>query len=385
MIVVIADDISGAAEIAAIGTQHGLNAQVQTRFDPNPSIDLVAVDTDTRSGCRQNARRRIADLAQRLHTQAAQIEWCFKKVDSVLRGHVYTETTTLMRGLGKTHAILAPANPSKGRTIVTGRYLIDGRPLDQTDFANDPEYPAHSCLVADLIGGPIQFSQAEAYQAQNGLVVVAQTQHVEQFAPWAEQVQHDVLPAGGADFFKALLEHRHHSLSSGAGATPIRAERPAFYVCGSGSNTSHQAITVAAKRGAPVCLMPKALRSVPLNKDESLIRSWANDIVVALERHGRAIAAIPGPVRNDAELALRLRAHMATMTDQVMRLIVIRELIIEGGATARAILDRMDCRTLTVKGAYAPGVVRMQVQGQNGYAVTIKPGSYPWPEHLWEA
>ena len=62
----------------------------------------------------------------------------------------------------------------------------------------------------------------------------------------------------------------------------------------------------------------------------------------------------------------------------------VKRLFIEGGATARAILDRMEWHTLNVKGEYAPGVVQMQVQEHHDQIVTIKPGSYPWPKSLLE-
>jgi uncharacterized protein YgbK (DUF1537 family) len=382
MIVVVADDISGASEIAAVGTLYGLTAQVQTRFDPAASVDLVVVDTDTRSGSCREAHKRVATLAEHLHS--VNIEWCFKKVDSVLRGHVCTELAALMKGLNKPHVILAPANPSKGRTIVKGRYLIHKKPLDETDFANDPEYPAQSCLVTDLLGDPVQVSTAETYQKQNKCIVVAETQSVEHLAQWAEHVKNGILPAGGADFFRALLDNRLQTHPAVSDAILIKTERPAFYVCGSGSDTSRQAIAAGAKRGISVCPMPETLYNKSRSKNETLIRSWADDIVAVLKQNGCAVAAITQPVIVNADLALYFRTQMAAMAKQVMSQTSIQELLIEGGATARAILDRMEWHTLNVKGEYAPGVVQMQVQEHHDQIVTIKPGSYPWPKSLWE-
>jgi uncharacterized protein YgbK (DUF1537 family) len=42
MIVVLADDFSGAAEIAGIAHRHGLSAEVQTDFTPG-DVDCVIV------------------------------------------------------------------------------------------------------------------------------------------------------------------------------------------------------------------------------------------------------------------------------------------------------------------------------------------------------
>ena len=73
---------------------------------------------------------------------------------------------------------------------------------------------------------------------------------------------------------------------------------------------------------------------------------------------------------------------MAALVQRVLGQTRIHELFIEGGATARAILDCMGWETLTVLGEYGPGVVRLSVQGPEGQVVTLKPGSLPWPEGL---
>ena len=49
MIAVIADDLSGAAELANAAVQAGLSAEVQMRFHAASDADVVCVDTETRS------------------------------------------------------------------------------------------------------------------------------------------------------------------------------------------------------------------------------------------------------------------------------------------------------------------------------------------------
>ena len=65
----------------------------------------------------------------------------FKKVDSVLRGPVAAEIEAALDGLGLDRAVLVPANPSRGRIIRDGAYFMDGVPLDETEFADDPMHP----------------------------------------------------------------------------------------------------------------------------------------------------------------------------------------------------------------------------------------------------
>ena len=178
MIVVIADDITRAAEIAALGWRRGLSAQVRMTPALGADGDLVVMDTDTRSVTRDNARNIVATLSEHIRTSSAQ--WCFKKVDSVLRGNVATELEAIMKALGRTRTLLAPANPSKGRIIADGRYYIDGVPLDETEFAHDPEHPARSSLVADLLNAPascpVHVLSHAAYTGEETGLVVAQAE-----------------------------------------------------------------------------------------------------------------------------------------------------------------------------------------------------------------
>ncbi|MEW5957849.1 MAG: four-carbon acid sugar kinase family protein, partial [Chloroflexota bacterium] len=120
MIVVLADDLTGAAEIGGIAFRYGLAAEIQTVFDPAAGADLIAVDTDTRGYSAGEAAPRVAAVAEQC--RRAGVEQVFKKVDSVLRGPVLAELATLLETLGRERALLAPANPSLGRTIEQGQY-----------------------------------------------------------------------------------------------------------------------------------------------------------------------------------------------------------------------------------------------------------------------
>jgi uncharacterized protein YgbK (DUF1537 family) len=384
MIAVLADDLSGAAEIAAVGWRLGLKAQVSTAFSSSAEADLLVVDTDTRSATRTAAQARIEDLTRSLRSPAVQ--WIYKKVDSVLRGHVATELEVMMRTLGKRRTILAPANPSRGRTIADGRYLIGGRPLDQTDFAHDPQWPARSCLVANLLDTsekcPVHVLKHTAYSSQTG-IVMAEAKTLGDLSRWAGSLDEQTLAAGGADFFRVILEKRLPSRKAVPEEVLAPLHGPKWFVCGSASDTSRKAVAEVSRLGIPVCPMPNALFTAT-QCDEALIGQWARDIVSALAVHGCAIAAIGMHPEVNAQLALALRTQMSVLVRCVLDRTRIGELFIEGGATARAILDGMGWETLTVLGEYGPGVVRLSVQGPEGKVVTLKPGTYPWPKGLLE-
>src|SRR3990170_4475510 len=139
MIVVIADDLTGAAELSGLGLKYGLQVEVATSVDFQSKADLLIISTDTRSMEKQHAvdeMMRVTSLIKKM--EPALI---YKKVDSVLRGHVIDELTAQLKVLDLTRALLVPANPSLGRTIHNGTYFIHDQPVHLTAFSTDPEFP----------------------------------------------------------------------------------------------------------------------------------------------------------------------------------------------------------------------------------------------------
>src|SRR5690349_16372709 len=98
MIGVIADDLTGAAEIGGIGLRHGLKAEVILQGECGGEADLLCVDTDSRSRSEKEAARRAAAAARTLRKAGAV--WIYKKVDSVLRGNVLVEIRAIQKALG---------------------------------------------------------------------------------------------------------------------------------------------------------------------------------------------------------------------------------------------------------------------------------------------
>jgi len=150
MIAVIADDFSGAAEIAGIAWRYGLRTVLQIEPDFSVHDDIIIIDTDTRSKKVSEARQIHHSIARILHQ--SKIDWIFKKTDSVLRGHIIAEIEPLANESNKTKVLIVPNNPSSGKVIRNNTYYIDNRRLHETDFRFDPEFPAKSSVVTEILG-----------------------------------------------------------------------------------------------------------------------------------------------------------------------------------------------------------------------------------------
>jgi uncharacterized protein YgbK (DUF1537 family) len=383
MILAVADDITGAAEIAAVGRTFGLTAQLQIKIARSTSHDLVVVDTDTR----YRSSESVSDIEQALAScDKSSVEWYYKKVDSVLRGNVAQELCAMMHILHKNRAILAPANPTKARVISNGQYFINGQPLEKTDFANDPEYPAKSSSIVELLNVPrdcpLHIRTYKTYNSSENGIIIAEAESMNDLVRWSEHMDEHTLAAGGSDFFSAMLEKKLPSSKASSEINVAAISGKKLFVCGSTSQTSRKAVAQAGDLGIPVCPMPDILfKNTPA--DDTLIGKWVDDVLDALSKSGRVITAILQPVVRDSKLAQNLRMKTATLVRMILNMEKITELFIEGGATAEAVLHELQWDTFNVTAEYAPGVVQMCVLGKPDNYVTIKPGSYPWPDRIW--
>jgi uncharacterized protein YgbK (DUF1537 family) len=143
-ILIIADDLSGAAD-CAIGFASAGHRTVVTleaaRARAHECADTIAVDTDTRRLAPHEAATRAASAYAEM---SARDQRLYKKIDSTLRGNWAAEVAGLQALAGM--AIVAPAFPATGRTVRGGRVYVHGEPLEQT-----PTWKLeHAGLSADL-------------------------------------------------------------------------------------------------------------------------------------------------------------------------------------------------------------------------------------------
>ncbi len=379
--IVIADDITGAAEIAGIAFACGAEVRlvcgsVYGCDTATYSTDVTTVIvTDTRSMSEAEAATETKRISAAFVSPEGK-KVIFKKTDSALRGHVIAELTALMEVTGYERAVYLPANPSKGRIIRNGIYYIKevrGEkqevrevPLNETDFSFDPEFPARTSVLKE------RFPDAES----KGIIM-----------PDAETEEdiHNVIStyndgktifAGAADLFSGMIGMGCGRLKESIAKHPIPiipTHNSMLILCGS---TQSKPLGL----GIPIAPMPQEIYD---GGDD--LNLW-DTTAYEQERHS-LILTIPHTHRTGKEVAVHLRTMMAEMTKQLVTRHCPDHLVIEGGATAWATLQALGWTEFTITAQLAPGVVQMRVtnachtqtfRSENGVFVTLKPGSYPW-------
>ncbi len=399
-IIVIADDITGAAEIAGIALKHGLQTVLTTAAEA-ARADVTVISTDTRSGSESEARQVMRQIAERLAEgksiaeaegmaegkNTAEAEGMaagkrlpaggcliFKKTDSVLRGHVAAELQTLIEACGFEGALLVPQNPSKGRIIRNGQYYINNVPLHETDFRFDPEFPATTSIAAQLLARGChcpEISIADATSAEEIQRHLADIDYAR------------TLLAGGADLFTALLNTLSCTAdaqcdsnvdaltkSGKQGAESVESVEsiesvgspeglsgtaclPAIFLCGSTQSKSLADEPFIRVLGAAECVMPQAVF------DGGDPTAWLAELQQTYIERRAIIVSVGDKPNGGPACAVRLRSLMAAATKHLAAAVTPHLLVIEGGATAFATLHRLNWHTFALKQQYAPGVVGM--------------------------
>ena len=373
--IVIADDITGAAEMAGIAFSQGQQVRlvcggVAGGFG-TARYGTTVIATDTRSMSEAEA---VAETHRITSAISHHLSAIFKKTDSALRGHVVAELTALMEATGYQRAIYLPANPSKGRVIKSGTYYINNVPIHETAFSYDPEFPAKTSVLRE------RFPDAES----KGIIMPDAENEEDIQKIIAKYNDGKTLFAGAADLFSALLGHSRETRNTGETRDTRVSNSPSTLIlCGS---TQSKPLDL----GIPIAPMP--LEIYDGNEDISL---W--DTSAYAEAHS-LILTMPYTHRTGKEAAVHLRSMMAQKAKELITEYLLptldREgsgeglhLIIEGGATAWATLQALGWTQFEITAQIAPGVVQMSAtiachastsESKKHVIVTLKPGSYPW-------
>ena len=379
MIGVIADDLTGAAELGAVGLRHGLRAEIVRTGEPSGRADLVCVDTDSRSCEPLAAAKRAAGAARML--QSAGADWIYKKVDSVLRGHVTPEIEGVMKQLQLDRALLLPANPSLGRTIDGGQYFVRGKLIHKTEFAHDPEYPRRSSQVVRLLAAPESFVLRVANGSctpPSGTIVIGEASAAVDVRNWAKG--HDTgktLPAGGSEFFNALLSGVARPAATAEAGREAAMGRE-FFVSGTSTFEARQFVQAEKRRKTPIFTLPQEL-SWGAEFTPAAVASVAQRVVAAFGESSRVVLAVGLRRVRNAAIARDLSKNVVRVAEQVLREVPVAKVYAEGGTTAAELVRRMEWSRLRVMRELAPGVATLAVDDEDSVLLTIKPGTYAWP------
>lgn len=377
MIVVVADDITGAAEIAGKAMEFGLRVRFICSFDGSFNVqgnpDVLVIATNTRSYSEEEALTFNQLLARNLSHTSFRL---FKKCDSALRGYVLTELLPFARSANCTQILLQPANPEAGRRIVNGRYTINNQELNHTAFKDDPDFPATTSLVSQLLkirnplffqSGSIDYkiSDCSSGNDMQGLLTNADC--------------NSTLFAGSTAFFGHYLKHIHgYEPKSGPIYTTGIPTNPFLLIAGSTHTSTSDAEQYFRNKKLIIYRLPPEMRQNHCST--GLIHSLAT----ALEEQWKQnpedgiMLKIGEPKETFPYAAEELNKRLCIAAKSLISNLNFQSVYCTGGATTWQLIQEMQWTNLVPLHTLAPGVIRFEVENSPGTLLTIKPGSYSW-------
>jgi D-threonate/D-erythronate kinase len=354
MIAVIADDFTGAAELAGISLRYGLSVSVHLDSAIDAEADVIIISTDSRSMQKAAAIYCTADAVEAVELHEPSL--VYKKIDSVLRGYVIDEIKVQMELSEKSKAFILPANPSLQRTISNGEYFIKGKKITETAFVHDPEFPiSTSTITAMLHDETVQVLKHEDWLPVEG-IVIGEAETITDVKAWATTIDETWMLVGAGDFYTTLL-HRYYEEQP---QPKFEMQSPHLYVCGTAFKERRDFI----KKSNCCVYLP-----------DSITEEWLEQVSVIIKQQSKVIIAID----ESSQSALALRTAMAKAVAAIVARENIKEIFIEGGSTAAAVLEELDIKKLTPVNELSRGVVRMKA---GDLFITVKPGSYQLPDEI---
>ncbi|WP_150691604.1 four-carbon acid sugar kinase family protein [Pandoraea communis] len=377
---IVADDLSGAADCAIGFTNAGWRSVVSLDVDGfNAAAQVVAIDTDTRRLAPADAAARAVAAWQRLAAPGRRL---YKKIDSTLRGNWVAEVAALQPLAGL--AIVAPAFPATGRTVQNGEVFVRGVPLAETDtwrLEHDAQEARLAPMLAaagmktqtvtvDVLCGDVAtvgavlnnvIAQARA-DAVTALIVDAQTDDDLAMLARASVALTDIFWVGSGGLARELAElpalfaspaHAGDVRHNAHATNEDRADGRVLTLVGSLSAVSQQQCARLCEDNAVVewIVPPAVLRAGPAHPDSALWRARIGDAIESgtdlLVRIGRDDAFDPAEgAQLSAALATLIAPHFARLSG----------LIVTGGETARAVLSAAGVGALELLSEVEPGV-----------------------------
>ncbi|MGA2795986.1 MAG: four-carbon acid sugar kinase family protein [Thermoguttaceae bacterium] len=380
MIAVISDDFTGAAEIGGIGLRNGLKVVIETGHIQSCNADLLVIAADTRSLPAAEASKLIERITYRLlELKPACV---YKKIDSVLRGNIADEIFAMMKVAGKKRGVIVAANPVFKRIIKDGVYYIDNVPLKETSFSADPEWPARSSSVLEIIGKKefVCNCKHDDILPEEGLII-GDVEDNEDLNRWANHVDAQTLPVGASGFFHALLK-KHGALPGKSLSSVLPFAEKRLYLLGSAFPKAPEFFDKLGKYGFYSSNIPDEIYC-NRNYDPMHLEAWSDDVVKGLNIRQKVVVSIVHDAIDESDIALRIRETIGKLVNKVMEKTELNEILIEGGGTTSAVLQSLGINSLIPFEELATGVIRMKIEEKANLCLTTKPGSYAWPESVW--
>lgn len=410
----VADDYTGASDLANTLTRGGLRT-VQTIGVPSddlalPEVDAVVVSLKSRSIEAGLAVERSRASEKWLRGRGAK-HVLFKicsTFDSTDAGNIGPVMDALRSDCGEKIVLVTPAFPETGRTVYQGNLFVGSVPLNESPLKDHPLNPMHDSNLVRVL--------ARQSRTRIGLVDLAVVTRGSdavraRLAELASQgfgaaIIDAVFDADLETIGQVALDHRLSVGASGIGlglAHALAASRrslanaaadaplggPAACLAGSCSQATLRQVANAEQVMPVLHLDPEQILAG--NGEARRAIAWAKDrlaegpVLIASSSAPEEVAALQSRHgRNAAGHAIE--QAMADIAEALVQQ-GVRRLVVAGGETSGAVVDRLKIPAFLVGAEIAAGVPVLRAVGASTgeMLLALKSGNFGGPEFFSDA
>ena len=413
----IADDYTGASDLANTLTRCGLRT-VQTIGVPAddlalPEVDAVVVSLKSRSieASLAVSRSRSAEKWLRGRGAGHVLFKICSTFDSTDAGNIGPVMDALRADCGETIVLVTPAFPETGRTVYMGNLFVGAVPLNESPLKDHPLNPMHDSNLVRVLARQSQTRIGLADLAVVARGADAVRAHLADLSgKGIGAVIIDAVFASDLETIgKVALDHRISVGASGLGLGVARAlvasgkvkpdaanaasdaavGGPAACLAGSCSQATLQQIASAEAVMPVLHLDPD---QVVAGKDEArralaLARERLKDgpILIASSSTPEQVAALQARHGRDAA-GHAIEQAMADIAEGLVQS-GVRRLVVAGGETSGAVVDRLKIPGFLVGAEIAAGVPVLRAVGakDGDMLLALKSGNFGGPEFFSDA
>ncbi|WP_127088169.1 3-oxo-tetronate kinase [Aquabacter cavernae] len=417
----VADDYTGASDLANTFTKAGLRT-VQTIGVPDPALPLPEVDAVVVA-----LKSRSIPAPEAVALSRAAARWLRERgaghvlfkvcstFDSTDAGNIGPVTDALRADVGAGPVIVTPAFPETGRTIYLGHLFVGPVPLNESPLKDHPLNPMHDAnlvrVLARQSAAPVGLLDLPTVEAGPGAVRarLATLAAEGAGAAIADAVFERHLEVLGEVALDGPLSTGASGLGLGLARALVRAGKPGRVTTGEGvageglaDVGGPAAILAGSCSAATLSQIAEAEKVMPVLRldGERLVTAGAQAVEAALawahERlsHGPVLIAASGtPAQVAALQAKHGRAASGHAIEQASAALAeglvaagVRRLVVAGGETSGAVVDRLGLTAFLLGPEIAPGVpVLATVGSRPDMRLALKSGNFGGPDFFARA
>lgn len=412
---VIADDLTGATDVALMLTAAGMRTlqvmDAPTSDTPLEGYEAVVVALKSRTNPADEAIRWSLTALDALQMRGAKqilFKYC-STFDSTPAGNIGPVADALMARLGAELAIVCPAFPKNGRTIYKGNLFVGDLPLDESPMKDHPLTPMRDASLVRLMqaqtghkvgliphqivdqGRTAIAAEFAALRASGHRYVVTDAIRDRDLVEIGFAADGMALITGGSGIAMGLPEvFRQNKLLS--------ADRSAHaFVAPLGRQAVLAGSCSAATRGQIAHAKAAGLPHLEINARDVLSgATTAASVLTWLD--GQQATSTPLVYSSaDPAVVAEIQAEFGRdraghAVEQLMSALAIglkargfSRLVVAGGETSGAVVQGLGIKALEIGPKIAPGVPWTRTRGDKPMALALKSGNFGGPDFFTAA